>query len=177
MGFSCSPGPDGGLLSGPVAPFLEETIEVSMRVRSSSYLSGLRTVVLFPVLSRVFAPGWSWLPLTGFDFACLVVWLILAPRSRVRTVSPVLSLASSHSGVCAKRVGVHPCSLAHCGAPWLVALRPCHCPITAGLATMDGPQLASSVESQLCCRLSCCGTASVAWLRGLFPYFDHLSSF
>ena len=116
--FSCSPGLDGGLLSGPVAPFLEETIEVPMRVRSSSSLSGLQTVVLFPSspesshpgchgsLSRVlpspvWSPGWSWLLGAG-----------------IRTV---LSLASSHSGVCAKRVGVHPCSLIHCGAPWLVA--------------------------------------------------------
>ena len=82
MGFSCSPGPDGGLLSGPVALFLEETIEVPMRVRSSSSLSGLRTVGLFPVFPRVFAPGLSWLPLTGFDIAGLVAWLILAPRSR-----------------------------------------------------------------------------------------------
>ena len=38
VGISCSPGPDGGLLSGPVAPFLEETIEVPMWVRSSSSL-------------------------------------------------------------------------------------------------------------------------------------------
>ena len=82
MGFSCFPGPDGGLLSGHVAPFLKETIEVPMRVRSSSSLSGLRTVDLFPVFPRVFAPGLSWLPLTGFDFAGLVDWLILAPRSR-----------------------------------------------------------------------------------------------
>ena len=82
VGFSCSPGPDGGLLSGPVAPFLEETIEVPMRVRSSSSLSGLRTVDLFPFFPRVFAPGLSWLPLTGFDFAGLVDWLILTPRNR-----------------------------------------------------------------------------------------------
>ena len=41
VGFSCSSGPAGGLLSGPVAPFLEETIEIPMRVRSSSSLSGL----------------------------------------------------------------------------------------------------------------------------------------
>ena len=53
-----------------------------MRVRSSSSLSGLRTVVLFPVFPRVFAPGLSWLPLMGFDIAGLVAWLILAPRSR-----------------------------------------------------------------------------------------------
>ena len=82
MGFSCSPGPDGGLLSGSVAPFFEETIEVPMRVRSSSSLSGLRTVVLFPVFPRVFATGLSWLRLNSFDFAGLVAWLILAPRSR-----------------------------------------------------------------------------------------------
>ena len=30
VGFSCSSGPDGGLLSDPVAPFLVETIEVPM---------------------------------------------------------------------------------------------------------------------------------------------------
>ena len=63
-----------------MAPFLEETIEVPMRVGSSSSLSGLSTVDFFPVFSRVFAPGVSWLPLTGFDFAGLVDWLILAPR-------------------------------------------------------------------------------------------------
>ena len=53
-----------------------------MRVRSSNSLSGLRTVDLFPVFPRVFAPGLLWLPLTGFAFAGLVDWLILAPRSR-----------------------------------------------------------------------------------------------
>ena len=42
----------------------------------------MRTVDFFPVFSRVFTPGLSWLPLTGFDFASLVDWLILAPRSR-----------------------------------------------------------------------------------------------
>ena len=62
--------------------FLEETIGVPMRVRSSSSLSELRTVDFFPVFPRVFAPGLSWHPLTGFDFAGLVAWLILAPRSR-----------------------------------------------------------------------------------------------
>ena len=82
MGFSYSPGPDGGLLSGPMAQFLEETIEVPMRVGSSSSLSGLRTVDFFLVFPRVFAPGLSWLPLTGIDFAGLVDWLILAPWSR-----------------------------------------------------------------------------------------------
>ena len=81
VGLSCSSGPDGGLLSDPVAPFLEETIEVPMRLGSSSSLSGLSTVDFFLVFPRVFAPGVSWLPLMGFDFAGLVGWLILAPRS------------------------------------------------------------------------------------------------
>ena len=82
MGFSCSPASDGGLLSGPMASFLEDTIEVPMRVGSFSSLSGLGTVDFFPIFPRVFAPGSSWLPLPGFDFAGLVDWLILAPRSR-----------------------------------------------------------------------------------------------
>ena len=75
------------------------------------------------------------------------------------------------------RVGVPPCSLAHCGAPWLVASWPCHCLITAGLASMDGPQLVSSDESQLCERPPRGGTVPVDWLRGIFPCFDHLPSF
>ena len=77
VGFSCSSGPDGGLLSDPVAPFLEETIEVSMWVGFSSSLSGLSTVDFFPVFPRVFLPR----VVMGFDFAGLVVWLLLAPRS------------------------------------------------------------------------------------------------
>ena len=53
-------------------------------------------------------------------------WLLGAGS---RPVSPLRSLAPSHSGVCAVRVGVPPppCSLAHCGAPWLMALRSGHC--------------------------------------------------
>ena len=77
VGFSCSSGPDGGLLSDPVAPFLEETIEVPMWVGSSSSLSGLSTVDFFPVFTRGLSPG----VVMGFDFAGLVVWLLLAPRS------------------------------------------------------------------------------------------------
>ena len=42
---------------------------------------------------------------------------------------------------------------------------------------MDGPQLVSSDESQLCKRPSRGGTAPVDWLRGIFPCFDHLPSF
>ena len=43
-----------------------------------------------------------------------------------------------------------PRFLAHCGAPWLMALRSGNCRIPAGLASMDSPPLISSVESQLC---------------------------
>ena len=65
-------------------------------------------------------------------------------------VSPLRSLAPSHSGVCAVRVRVPPCFLAYCGAPWLMALWSGLCRIPAGLASMDSPLLVSSVESQLC---------------------------
>ena len=148
-----------------------------MWVRSSSSRSGLRTVDLFPVVPRVFAPGLSWLPLMGFDFAGLVNWLILAPRSRnLQSVRSFLSLRYILAFV-GSVLESNPCSLAHCGAPWLVTWRPCHCLITASLATMDGLQLASSEESQLCCRPSRGDTAPVDWLRGVFPCFDLLSSF
>ena len=61
------------LLSDPVAPSLEETFEVPMRVRSSSSLHGLSSDRLLPCLSLgVLTRGLSWLPLTGFDFAGLV---------------------------------------------------------------------------------------------------------
>ena len=68
VGFSCSSGPDGELLSDPVVSFLEETTEVPMWVGSSSSLSGLSTVDFFPVFPRVFSPT----VVMGFDFAGLV---------------------------------------------------------------------------------------------------------
>ena len=96
-------------------------------------------------------PGFVVAPSPGFLTS--PVWLsgcfwLLGAGSR--PVGPLRSLAPPHSGVCAVQVGVPPCSLAHCGAPWLVAFRPGHCCITAGLASMDGPLLVSSDESQLC---------------------------
>ena len=82
VGFSYSSGSVGVLLSDPVAPSLEETFEVPMRVGSSSSLHGLSSDWLLPCLSQgVLTRGLSWLPLTGFDFAGLVTWLLLAPRS------------------------------------------------------------------------------------------------
>ena len=74
-------------------------------------------------------------------------WLLGAGS---RPVGPLRSRAPSHSGVCAVRVGVPPRSLTHCGTPLLMALRPGHCHITAGLVSMDGPLLVSSDEYQLC---------------------------
>ena len=80
----------------------------------------------------------SWLPLPGFDFAGLVVWLLLAPRS---WEPPSQSTPFSRSVTFWRLCGASwspPCSLANCGAPWLMVLRPGHCCITAGLASMDG---------------------------------------
>ena len=64
-------------LSDLVALFLEETIEIPMWVGFFSSLSGSSTVDFFPVFPRVFSPG----VVMGFDFAGVVVWLLLAPRS------------------------------------------------------------------------------------------------
>ena len=129
IGFSCSSGPDGGLLSDPVMPFLEETIEVPVWVGSSSSLSGLSTVDFFPVFPRVFSPG---------------VVMALSHGFRLRRSGRLVASGSSELGAgqlfrsvlslrhilafCAMRVGVPPCSLALCGAPWLVAWRPCRLP-------------------------------------------------
>ena len=109
-------------LSDPVAPSLEETFEVPMRVGSSSSLSGLSTVDFFPVFPRVFSPGVVMAPSHRFSTSPVwstgCFWLL---RAGSRPVGPLRSLASSHSGVCAVRVGIPHCSLAHCGAPWLIA--------------------------------------------------------
>ena len=68
-------------------------------------------------------PGLSWLPLTGFDFAGLVDWLLLAPRSWEPPHS-VLSLRHILAFVRRELESppLVPCSLAHCGAPWLIAI-------------------------------------------------------
>ena len=93
----------------------------------------------------------SWLPLTGFDFAGLVVWLLLAPRSwEPPSRSTPFSRSVTFWRLCGASWSPPPCSLTHCGAPWFMALRSGHCRITAGLASMDGPLLVSSVASQLC---------------------------
>ena len=122
VGFSCSSGPDGGLLLDPVAPFLEETIEVPIWVGSSSSLSGFSTVDFFPVFSRVFSPRVVMASSHGFR-PRRSGRLVASGSSELeaRPVVPLRSLASSHSGVLCDASWGPPCSLAHCGAPWLVA--------------------------------------------------------
>ena len=122
VGFSCSSGPDGGLLSDPVAPFLEETIEVPMWVGSSSSLSGLSTVDFFPVFPRVFSPGVVMAPSHGFRLR-RSGRLVASGSSELEAAQSFHSVLSLRHilAFCAMRVGVPPCSLAHCGAPWLVA--------------------------------------------------------
>ena len=66
VGFSSSSGPDGGFLSDPVAPFLEETNEVPMWVGSFSSLSGSSIVDFFPAFPRAFSPGVVMTPSHGF---------------------------------------------------------------------------------------------------------------
>ena len=97
------------LLSDPVAQSLEETFEVPMRVGSSSSLNGSSSVCLLPCPSlSVLTWGWSWLPLPGVTSSVWSsgrFWLLGAGS---RPVGPLRSLAQSHSGVCAVRVGVAP---------------------------------------------------------------------
>ena len=90
-------------------------------------------------------------PSPGFDFAGLVVWSLLAPRScEPPSRSSPLSRSVAFWRLCGASYSPPPCFLAYCGAPWLMALRSSHCHIAAGLASMDRPLLVSSVESQLC---------------------------
>ena len=83
------------VLSDPVAPFLEETIEVPMWVGSFSSLSGSSTVDCFPVFPRAFSP-----------------WVVMA-LSWVST-SPVWSSGASGSAELASAQSFHSvCSLRH----------------------------------------------------------------
>ena len=164
VGVSCSSGPDGGLLSDPVTPFLEETTEVPMWVGSSSSLSGLSTVDLFPVFPRVVMA-----PSHGFRLCRSGRWLLLAPRSWwPPSRSPRFSLRHVLA-FCAMRVGIPPCSLALCRAPWLVAWRPCRLPHYRWSRVHGRSQLVSSDESQLCEWPFRGSTAPVSWLRGGVP--------
>ena len=79
----------------------------------------------FPVFPRVFSPGVCRGSLSRVSTSPVWLtgcfWLLGAGR---RPVGPLCSLALSHSGVCAVRVGVPPCSLltAACLGLWLSGL-------------------------------------------------------
>ena len=96
-------------------------------------------------------PGLSWLPLMGFDFAGLVAWLLLAPRS---WEPPSRSTPFSRFVTFWRFVR---CELGYPLVPSLFAallgLLPgglAVCLVIAGLASMDGRPLVSSGKSQLC---------------------------
>ena len=88
-------------------------------------------------------------------------WLLGAGN---HPVGPLRSLASSHSGVCAVRVGVPHCSLAHCGAPWLMALRLVSRPWT-GLRWSHLMSLSSVNARSWCYRASWLAQGCVPLLR------------
>ena len=109
------------LLSDQVTPSLEETLfpwGLDLSVLSMDWV----LIDFFPVIPRVFSPGVCRGSLSRVSTSPVwstgCFWLLGAGS---RPVGPLRSLASSHSGICAVRVGVPPCSLAHCGAPWLMA--------------------------------------------------------
>ena len=81
VGFSCYSGPDGGLLSDPVAPFLVETIEFPFGWSFFCSLSGSSTVDFFPVFPRAFSPGVVMAPSHGFRLLRFGRLVLLAPRS------------------------------------------------------------------------------------------------
>ena len=89
-----------------------------MWVGSSSSLSGLSTVDVFPVFPRVFSPGVVMAPSHGFQLR----WsgrLVASGYSELRAAQSFHSVLSLRHilAFCAMRVGVSPCSLALCGAP------------------------------------------------------------
>ena len=152
---------------------VSQTFEVPMRVGSSSSLHGLSS-------DWVFSPGVC----RGSLSRVLTspVWSLLAPRSwEPASWSTPFSRSVTFWRLCGASWSPptptpHPCSLAHCGAPWLVAFRPGHCCITAGLASMDGPLLVSSDESQLSeCPFMVLPRQLIG--SGVFPCFAHLPYF
>ena len=108
VGFSSSSG-SVGLLSDPVAPFLEESFGVPVRVGSSSSLHGEFCLTLFLSFLGCSHPGLvGFLPLPGVTSP---VWSpgrfwLLGARSHF--ASPLCSLAPSFSGVGAVRMTVSP---------------------------------------------------------------------
>ena len=109
-----------------MTPFLEETFEVPVWVGSSSSLSGLSTVDFFPFFPRVFSPGVVMAPSHGCQL-CRSGRLIASGSSELGAAQSFHSVLSLRHilAFCAMRVGIPPCSLALCRAPWLVAGQPC----------------------------------------------------
>ena len=103
----------------------------------------------FPECSH---PGLVVAPSPGSDFLGLVIWSLLAPWSwEPPSRSSPFSRSVTFWRLCGtSRSPPPPCFLSHCGTFRLLALRSVRCRISAGLASMDGPPLVSSVESQLC---------------------------
>ena len=122
-GFSCSSGPDGGLLSDPVAPSFEETFEVPMWVGSYSSLSGLSTVDFFPIFPRVFSPGVVMASSHGFRLrrsGHLVASGSTEPESS-QSFHSIRSLPHILAFFVRCEVWSPIVSLTCCGASWLVA--------------------------------------------------------
>ena len=117
VGFSCSSWPDGGVLSGPVALFLEENIEVPMWVGSSSSLSGLSTVDFFPVFPRVFLPAVVVAPSHGFRLR-RSGRLVASGSAELETAQSFHSVHSLRHILAFVRyeLGSPLCSLTRCGA-------------------------------------------------------------
>ena len=135
-------------MSDPVALFLEETIEVPMRVGSSSSLSGLSTVDFFPVFPRVFSPGVVMAPSHGFRLR-RSGRLVASGSSELGAAQTVHSVLSLHHILAFVRCELEspplfPRSLRRSLANCLAALP---LPHYLCLASMDGPLLVSSDES------------------------------
>ena len=126
----------------------------------------------FPVFPWVFSPGLGRGSLSR-------VWLHRSGRlvTSGRPVSPLRSLAPSHSGVCAVRVGVPPLfprslrrALAYGHTVW-------------PLPHSRWSRVHGRASAGLICRVSalwvsvCGATAPVGWLRGVLPCFAHLPYF
>ena len=168
MGFSSSSG-SVGLLLDPVAPFLEETFGVPVRVGSSSSLHGEFCLSLFLSFPGCSHPGLvGFLPLPGVTSP---VWSpgrfwLLGARSHF--ASPLRSLAPSFTGVGAVRMTVSPLF------PHLVQRA-----LVYDLTVSPLPHYRwFRVHGQASAGLSSGGSvrgyaAPVGWLRGVFPCFAY----
>ena len=122
VGFSCSSGPDGELLSDPVALSFEETIEVPMWVGSSTSFSGLSTVDFFRLPQGLLAWGCH-----GFRlrWSGRLVASGSAQPDSAQSFHSIFSLCHILAFFCAMRGGVPPClphSLRHFLASCLAVL-------------------------------------------------------